>query len=82
MVLAMSRTWKHPKTGIYWLRKGVPDDLRTGVGKREEKFRLKTRDPLSTRRKSTFSVASSAASIRRRIKGPGVRIYHLTAVTS
>ena len=46
MVLAMARPWKHPKTGIYWLRKGVPDDLRTAVGKREEKFSLKTRDPL------------------------------------
>jgi hypothetical protein len=46
MVLAMSRPWKHPKTGIYWLRKGVPDDLREAVGKREEKFSLKTRDPL------------------------------------
>jgi hypothetical protein len=45
MALAMSRPWKHPKTGIYWLRKGVPEDLRAAVGKREEKFSLKTRDP-------------------------------------
>ena len=50
MVLAMSRPWKHPKTGIYWLRKGVPDDLRAAVGKREEKFSLKTRDPVEAKR--------------------------------
>jgi hypothetical protein len=50
MVLAMSRPWKHPKTGIYWLRKGVPDDLRAAVGKREEKFSLKTRNPDEAKR--------------------------------
>jgi hypothetical protein len=36
----MSRPWKHPKTGVYWLRKRVPDDLRTAVGKSEEKRSL------------------------------------------
>lgn len=41
----MARPWKHPKTGVYWLRKRVPDDLRAGIGKREEKLTLKTRDP-------------------------------------
>jgi hypothetical protein len=41
----MARPWKHPKSGIYWLRKGVPADLRVALGKREEKFGLGTRDP-------------------------------------
>ena len=36
MPLAMSRPWKHPRSGIYWLRKGVPEDLRELVGKRED----------------------------------------------
>lgn len=45
MPLAMSLPWKHPKTGIYQLRKAVPDDLRKIVGKREEKVSLQTRDP-------------------------------------
>jgi hypothetical protein len=45
MVLSMSRPWKHPKTGIYWLRRGVPDDLRPIIGKREIKHSLKTKDP-------------------------------------
>ncbi|HEY8132552.1 MAG TPA: hypothetical protein VII12_11745 [Thermoanaerobaculia bacterium] len=34
----MSRPSKHPKTGIYQLRKVVPEDLRKLVGKREEKL--------------------------------------------
>ena len=50
MALAMSRPWKHPKTGVYWLRKRVPDDLRALVGKREEKRSLKTRDPAEAKR--------------------------------
>lgn len=51
MALAMSRPWKHPKTGIYWLRKRVPDDLQKLVGKREEKQSLGTRDPAEAKRK-------------------------------
>lgn len=43
MVLRMARPVK--RGGIYWLRGKVPDDLRPLVGKREEKFSLKTRDP-------------------------------------
>ena len=45
MVLKMSRPVKHSKTGIYQLRKRVPDHLIEIVGKREEKRSLKTRDP-------------------------------------
>jgi len=41
----MARPFRHPKTGIYWYRKRVPDALRSLVGKREEKVTLKTRDP-------------------------------------
>jgi len=51
MALAMSRPWKHPKTGICWLRKRVPDDLQKLVGKREEKQSLGTRDPTEAKRK-------------------------------
>lgn len=36
MILAMSRPWKHPKSGVYWLRKRVPDDLLMLVSKRGE----------------------------------------------
>ena len=50
MALAMARPWKHPKTGIYWLRKRVPDDLIAVLGKREEKRSLKTRDAAEAKR--------------------------------
>jgi integrase len=44
MPVPMTRPWRHPKTGIYWLRKRVPDELRPIVGKREEKQSLRTKD--------------------------------------
>lgn len=50
MPLAMSRPWKHPNSGVYWLRKGVPEDLRALVGKREEKRSLGTHDPIEAKR--------------------------------
>ena len=53
MALAMSRPWKHPRTGIYWLRKRVPAALIAVVGKREEKHSLKTRDPGEAKRVHT-----------------------------
>ena len=45
MVLLMSRPFKHPKTGIFWLRKRVPKDLVSIVGKAEVSRSLETRDP-------------------------------------
>jgi hypothetical protein len=49
MALSMTRPWKHPKTGMYWLRRRVPEDLREIVGKTEEKRSLKTKDPAEAR---------------------------------
>ncbi len=57
MPLAMSRPWKHPKSGVYWLRKGVPEDLRKLVGKREEKRSLQTRDPVEAKRRHAEALA-------------------------
>jgi integrase len=45
MVLSMSRPFKHPKTGVYYFRKVVPDDMREIVGKREVRISLKTKNP-------------------------------------
>jgi hypothetical protein len=50
MALSMSRPIKHSKTGVYYYRKAVPDDLRAVVGKREWKETLKTKDPAEARR--------------------------------
>ena len=57
MPLAMSRPWKHPQTGIYWLRKGVPEALREAVGKREEKVSLQTRDPVEAKQRHAEALA-------------------------
>ncbi len=61
MRLAMSRPWKHPKTGVYWLRKRVPDDLRTLVGKREEKRSLQTKDAAEAKERFLVALASLEA---------------------
>jgi integrase len=57
MPLAMSRPWKHPRSGVYYLRKGVPEDLRELVGKREEKRSLETRDPAEAKRRHAEALA-------------------------
>ncbi|MGN6463612.1 MAG: DUF6538 domain-containing protein, partial [Pseudolabrys sp.] len=51
MALAMSGPWRHPTTGIFWLRNRVPDNLRPILGKTEEKRSLGTRDPLEAKRR-------------------------------
>lgn len=61
MPLAMSRPWKHPKTGIYWLRKRVPDRLLTLVGKREELRTLGTRDPAEAKVRHAAALAEIEA---------------------
>lgn len=50
MVLQMARPWKHPKTGVYYLRKRVPSDVLTLVKRRVEKRSLGTKDPAEARR--------------------------------
>jgi integrase len=57
----MSRPWKHPNSGVYWLRKGVPAELRKLVGKREEKRSLGTRDPLEAKRRHAEVLAEIEA---------------------
>ena len=61
MPRAMARPWKHPKTGIFWLRKRVPDDLRPLVGKREEKRSLQTKDPAQARKLHAQALADVEA---------------------
>lgn len=61
MPLAMSRPWKHPKTGIYWLRKRVPDGLLKLVGKREELRTLGTRDPAEAKVRHAAALAEIEA---------------------
>lgn len=49
MVLVMARPWKHPETGVYYLRVRVPRDLVERVGRSIEKSTLHTKDPSEAR---------------------------------
>ncbi|MHC2103580.1 DUF6538 domain-containing protein [Methylobacterium sp. CM6246] len=45
MILAFARPWRHPKTGTYWFRRRVPKELRSLVGRTEERKSLRTKEP-------------------------------------
>jgi hypothetical protein len=84
MPLAMSRPWKHPRSGVYYLRKGVPEDLRELVGKLEEKRSLGTRDPLEAKRRHAEALADVEvrwANLRAGPKPLTEREAHLLAMT-
>jgi len=51
MVLRMASPHKHPRTGVYYFRRAVPEDLRPIVGKREELRSLRTKDPAVARQR-------------------------------
>jgi integrase len=57
MALSMSRPFKHRDTGMYWLRKRVPDDLRAVIGKTEVKKTLGTKDPAEAKRLHAAALA-------------------------
>ena len=57
MVLAMARPWKHPKTGMYWVRKRVPDRLRPLLGKIEFKKSLGTKNPAEAKLLHAIAIA-------------------------
>jgi integrase len=50
MVLTMTRPWKHPKTQVYYFRKGVPAGMRPILGKSVVKVSLGTKDPSEAKR--------------------------------
>jgi uncharacterized protein DUF6538 len=84
MSLAMSRPWKHPKSGVYWVRKRVPDDLLKLVGKREEKRSLQTRDPGEAKRRhaeALVEIEGRWANLRAGPKALTEREAHLMAMT-
>lgn len=81
----MSRPWKHPKTGIYQLRKAVPEDLRKLVGKREEKQSLDTRDPVVAKQRFAKALAELEARWANLRAGPKLlteREAHQLAIVS
>jgi hypothetical protein len=57
MSLMMTRPYAHSKTGMYWLRKVVPADLRERVGKHELVRSLGTKNPKEARRRAPTVLA-------------------------
>lgn len=70
MALAMARPWKHPKSGYFFLRRRVPDDLREVLGKREEKLSLRTRDVAEAKVRHVKALADLDARWANLRKGP------------
>lgn len=71
MGLRMATPWKHPNSGIFWLRRRVPADVVEVVGRREEKLSLRTRDPAEAKiayLKAASDLEARWASLRRGCK--------------
>jgi integrase len=71
----MPQPWKHPKTGVYYFRKVVPERLRGVVGRREIKLSLRTKDPRAAKLRYP-EAASRADQILQRADGGTVRLTH------
>jgi hypothetical protein len=81
MTLAMIRPYKHPKTGVYWLRKVVPVDLRAAVGKRELIRSLGTKDPKEARARAPAVIAELEAVLEAaRAGGDRLTLKEITAL--
>lgn len=57
------RPKKHPKTGVYYLRKPVPPGLRDVIGKWELKESLRTKDPVEAKQRAPAVLARFEAII-------------------
>jgi integrase len=72
MVLSMSRPWKHPKTGVYYYRKVVPEAMRQLVGLVEVRRTLGTKDPRQAARRHLEVAANVAAEWEALKQGPSL----------
>lgn len=66
----MTRPFKHPKTGVYWLRKRVPEDLRQAVGRAEITRTLGTKDPSEAKAKLADALSELEAQWANLRRGP------------
>ena len=71
MALTMTRPYKHAKTGVYWVRKAVPEALRPAVGKRELVQSLGTKNPKEARAKAPVVIAEFEAILEAALAGDG-----------
>jgi hypothetical protein len=57
----MAAPWRHPKTGVFYFRRAVPERLRAGLGKREIKVSLGTKDLAEAKRRFAAEAARCEA---------------------
>ena len=56
-MVAMSSPWKDPRTGIYYIRRGVPSNLQSQLDRTVYKRSLNTRDPNEAKSKFPLELA-------------------------
>lgn len=56
-MVAMSNPWKDPRTGIYYIRRGVPANIQSQLGCTEYKRSLKTKNPTEAKALFPFELA-------------------------
>jgi integrase len=68
----MASPFKHPKSGVYYLRRAVPQDIRQALGKSEVLKSLGTKDPKEAKPLFAAAFAESEAMFARARAGKGV----------
>lgn len=63
--LRMATPFKHPRTGVYYLRRAVPQDLRKALGKTEYLKSLRTKDPHEAKKLHANALQESDAAFAR-----------------
>ena len=68
----MATPFKHPRTGVYYIRRAVPEDLREALGKTEYKKSLDTKDPAEAKKRFPAELHESEAVFARAREGRAV----------
>lgn len=68
----MARPWKHPDSGVYYVRKAVPVALQPLVGRSIEKLSLRTKDPEVARARFVVAIRDIEARWATLAAGPAV----------
>lgn len=61
----MATPFKHPRTGVYYIRRAVPEDIREAFGKAEYKRSLATKDPQEAKKLFPAALHESEAEFAR-----------------
>lgn len=75
----MAEPFKHPKTGVYYARKVIPERLRAALGKREFRQSLHTKDQKVAKLRQLDALAKFEALVAQAEAGPAT-LSHLQVV--